>query len=176
FFLIRKLFKLFYSRVHQKVKAGYWGSVASCDIPYRTFENMLQNIQKLDEIDYIMVGGDYESHSDWTYTKEGHLETIRNISVLLHGYFPNIPIFWTLGNHEGVPIDSFPPHFIPEKYRSQWLYDELFDLQKPFLNNSSMQSTKYRGSYMVQLYPGLRLISLNSGYCDTFFQSLFYIS
>lgn len=24
-----------------------------------------------------------------------------------------------------------------------------------------------RGSYAVQLYPGLRLISLNSGYCET---------
>ncbi|KAM3721915.1 Sphingomyelin phosphodiesterase [Dirofilaria immitis] len=148
-------------------KSGYWGSLAVCDIPYWTIENMLQNIQKLGKIDYILVGGDYESHMDWAYTKEDHLKTIRNISSLLHKYFANIPIYWTLGNHEGVPINSFPPHYIPEKYRLQWLYDELSQLQKPFIDMKSIENIKYSGSYTVQLHPGLRLISLNNGYCET---------
>uniref|UniRef100_A0A0R3RMD3 Sphingomyelin phosphodiesterase n=1 Tax=Elaeophora elaphi TaxID=1147741 RepID=A0A0R3RMD3_9BILA len=87
--------------------SGYWGTLAVCDIPYRTVENMLQSIQKLGKIDYVLVGGDYESHMDWTYTKKGHLETIRNLSTLLHKYFENTPIYWTLGNHEGVPVDRF---------------------------------------------------------------------
>ncbi|VIO95403.1 Uncharacterized protein BM_BM1724 [Brugia malayi] len=149
-------------------KSGYWGTPAVCDIPYRTVENMLQNIQKLGKIDYILVGGDYESHMDWTYTKEDHLKTIRNLSAVLHKYFENTPIYWTLGNHEGVPVNSFAPHYIPEKYRPQWLYDELLLLQKPLLPDlKSIESVKYRGCYTAQLYPGLRLISLNSGYCET---------
>ncbi|VDK89165.1 unnamed protein product [Litomosoides sigmodontis] len=147
--------------------SGYWGTPAACDMPYRTVENMLQNIQELGKIDYVLVGGDYESHMDWTYTKEGHLETIRNLSKILHKYFKNTPIYWTLGNHEGVPVDSFAPHYVPEKYRPQWLYDELQRLQGALLDAKSMESVKYRGSYAVQLYPGLRLISLNSGYCET---------
>ncbi|VBB35067.1 unnamed protein product, partial [Acanthocheilonema viteae] len=147
--------------------SGYWGTPAVCDIPYRTVENMLQNIQKLGKIDYILVGGDYESHMDWTYTKENHLETIRNLSTVLHKYFENTPIYWTLGNHEGVPVDSFAPHYIPEKYRPQWLYDELQQLEGPLLDMKSIETVKYRGSYIVQLHPGLKLISLNSGYCET---------
>uniref|UniRef100_A0A8R1XMU1 Sphingomyelin phosphodiesterase n=1 Tax=Onchocerca volvulus TaxID=6282 RepID=A0A8R1XMU1_ONCVO len=148
-------------------KSGYWGTVAVCDMPHWTIENMLQNIQKLGKIDYILVGGDYESHKDWTYTREGHLKIIGKISTILHKYFANTPIYWTLGNHEGVPINSFPPHYIPEKYRTQWLYDELARLQKPFLDMKSIENVKYRGCYTVQLHPGLRLISLNSGYCET---------
>ncbi|CAG9535750.1 unnamed protein product [Cercopithifilaria johnstoni] len=147
--------------------SGYWGTSAACDMPYRTIENMLQNIQKLDKIDYILVGGDYESHMDWAYTKENHLKIIRNLSTLLHNYFENTPIYWTLGNHEGVPVNSFAPRYIPEKYRSQWLYDELEHMQKPLLDMKSIEDVKYRGSYAVQLHPGLRLISLNSAYCET---------
>lgn len=59
------------------------------------------------QIDYILVGGDYESHLDWSYTRAGHLKTIQNISNTLRNYFPNTPIYWTLGNHEGVPINRF---------------------------------------------------------------------
>uniref|UniRef100_A0A915Q717 Saposin B-type domain-containing protein n=1 Tax=Setaria digitata TaxID=48799 RepID=A0A915Q717_9BILA len=147
--------------------SGYYGTIGKCDIPYWTVENMLQNIQKLGKIDYILVGGDYESHMDWSYTRKGHLETIRNLSTILHNYFNDTPIYWTLGNHEGVPIDSFAPHYIPDKYRPQWLYNELLQLQKPLLDKKSVESVKYHGSYAVQLQHGLKLISLNSAYCDT---------
>lgn len=153
------------SMVNQK--SGYWGSIAACDIPYWTVDNMLQNIRKLEQIDYIIVGGDYESHMDWTYTKNGHLETIRNLSGVLKMYFPDTPIYWTLGNHEGVPIDSFAPHYIPKRYRQEWLYDELWQLQKSLLDEKSEENVKYRGSYAAQIYPGLKIISLNSGYCET---------
>lgn len=31
-------------------KAGYWGTLAVCDIPSRTLKNMLENIRKLEKV------------------------------------------------------------------------------------------------------------------------------
>lgn len=36
-------------------QSGYWGTSAACDIPYRTIENMLQNIQKLEKVVYLRL-------------------------------------------------------------------------------------------------------------------------
>lgn len=41
-----------------------------------------------------------------------------------------------------LQICSFAPHYIPEKYRPQWLYDELQRLQGPLLDVKSMESVK----------------------------------
>jgi hypothetical protein len=38
---------------------------------------------------------------------------------------PHVPVFWTLGNHEGVPVNAFAPHFVPAKFRPEWMYRTL---------------------------------------------------
>ncbi|KJH47426.1 hypothetical protein DICVIV_06502 [Dictyocaulus viviparus] len=59
------------------------------------------------EIDYIMLSGDLINHVDWAYTVDGHIEVLKNISLLVYNYFSKIPTYSAVGNQEGVPVNSF---------------------------------------------------------------------
>ncbi|VDK44832.1 unnamed protein product [Anisakis simplex] len=146
----------------KKNEAGYWGTQASCDVPYWTIRHMLQHLNETQKFDYIMLSGDYMSHLDWAYTKKDHLDILINLTATLDEYFPETPIYWTLGNHEGVPVNSFAPHFIPERFQPQWLYNQLQKSQRRWVDKTALKSISYRGSFTVQLFDGLRLISLNT--------------
>ncbi|KJH49735.1 Ser/Thr phosphatase family protein [Dictyocaulus viviparus] len=147
--------------------AGYWGTVGKCDIPYWTFKHMLEHINATHKIDYIMLSGDFINHVDWAYTVDGHIEVLKNISSLVRNYFPKIPTYWAVGNHEGVPVNSFAPHSVDERFWPVWLYEEFLEMNKLWLDSDAAKTAVYRGSYSVQVYRGLRLISLNSGFCET---------
>uniref|UniRef100_A0A0K0E8I4 Sphingomyelin phosphodiesterase n=1 Tax=Strongyloides stercoralis TaxID=6248 RepID=A0A0K0E8I4_STRER len=150
------------------VPAPKWGYIGKCDIPYATLENMLKHIsQTHKDIDYIVVSGDLESHADWDYTKEGHIETIKNISSLFKTYFPNKKTYMAVGNHEGVPIDNFALHNVPERFNMTWLYGSMADNWKTWLPSDQLETVRYMGCYMVPLYKGLRLISLNNALGDS---------
>jgi sphingomyelin phosphodiesterase len=58
------------------------------------------------QIDYVVVSGDLMSHADWDYDKSSHAAMVRNISAMMLEYLPNIPVYFAVGNHEGVPIDK----------------------------------------------------------------------
>ncbi|KAL3113709.1 hypothetical protein niasHT_016799 [Heterodera trifolii] len=152
-----------------RIPAGKWGTLAKCDIPLRTVENMLEHIQRSHEIDFVFLSGDYMDHRDWEYSRVGHLSQLDQLSGLLLRHFDTVPVFWTLGNHEGVPVNAFAPHFVPERFRPQWMYRAMVDaVQRTAarLPKEAERSAIYRGSYMVPLLPGIRLISLNNGYCE----------
>uniref|UniRef100_A0A0N4ZDK2 Sphingomyelin phosphodiesterase n=1 Tax=Parastrongyloides trichosuri TaxID=131310 RepID=A0A0N4ZDK2_PARTI len=152
----------------ESVKAGYWGSPYKCDIPYRTFINAMEHISKNDKFDYIIVTGDLESHDIWDYTKSRTMTNIMNITSILNNYFPNTPIYQATGNHEGVPMDAMGAHSMPEYSTRgpQWLYNTFAQAWKRDLPASTQAGIKYRASYSIQPYQGLKLISLNTVYCS----------
>uniref|UniRef100_A0A914VBV9 Sphingomyelin phosphodiesterase n=1 Tax=Plectus sambesii TaxID=2011161 RepID=A0A914VBV9_9BILA len=151
-----------------KSPAGYWGHIGNCDAPYWLFVSMMQNIAaNHKDLDYVVVSGDYESHADWNYKHSSHQAMIANISLVMQQYLPNIPIYFTVGNHEGVPIDNFAPHWTPQQFWMDWLYGSMADAWKQWVPADQDSGLRYRGSYMKQLYPGLRLISLNNGLGDS---------
>ncbi|KAK5985930.1 Sphingomyelin phosphodiesterase [Trichostrongylus colubriformis] len=146
-----------------QVPAGPWGMVGDCDTPYWLFINMLGFIQKNHkDLDYVMVSGDLVSHAVWDYTRDAHVAMIRNISDTIRMYFPNIPTYFAVGNHEGVPIDNFAPHFTPKQFHMDWLYDTMADSWNEWIPEDQVKTVKYMGCYMKQIYPGLRLISVNN--------------
>lgn len=53
-----------------------------------------------------MLTGDYMSHNDWSYTRKEHLKIIEDLSKTFDLYLPGIPIYWGIGNHEGVPVNT----------------------------------------------------------------------
>jgi sphingomyelin phosphodiesterase len=156
------------TRNHIIKPAGYWGTIGKCDIPYWTIENMLKHINQTEKnIDYIMLSGDYMSHKDWSYTRQDHLNIIKNLTDLIEKYFPETPTFWTIGNHEGVPVNTFGPHFVPKQFRPQWLYSAVYNSGKKWLNAKNAKEMIYRASYAIKLSPKLKLITVNTGYCET---------
>lgn len=92
--------------------APKWGIAANCDIPYITFEESMKFISEHETLDYIIITGDLEPHAIWDYTQESTTANIVNITNTLLKYFPNIPVFQAIGNHEGVPMDAYVAHFI----------------------------------------------------------------
>uniref|UniRef100_A0A914DSH6 Sphingomyelin phosphodiesterase n=1 Tax=Acrobeloides nanus TaxID=290746 RepID=A0A914DSH6_9BILA len=150
------------------VPAQKWGTIGNCDLPYWTAEDMLQHINAThSDIDYVVVSGDLESHAIWTYTSDSHAQMIKNVSDLLRKYFPTTNVYFAIGNHEGVPIDSIAPHWVPENLTYK-LYDTMADSWHGWVPDDQEAVVRYRGCYMVKVYPGLRLISLNNLYGDPY--------
>ncbi|KAK9730903.1 Acid sphingomyelin phosphodiesterase C-terminal region [Popillia japonica] len=147
--------------------AGKWGSYSKCDMPKILIEHMLRHIaEEHKDIDYIIWTGDLPPHDVWNQTRGGNLYILEESVKQMEEAFPNIPIFPSLGNHEGVPAGSFPPPWVTETDAStSWLYTELSKQWSKWLP-SSVNNTIFHGAfYSVLLRPGFRLISLNMNYC-----------
>ncbi|CAB3404967.1 unnamed protein product [Caenorhabditis bovis] len=149
-----------------KKPAGYWGSVGKCDIPYWTVENMLSHINKTHAIDFVIMTGDYINHVDWEYSIEEHLSVLRKLHQIVVEAFPTTPVYWSLGNHEGVPVNSFAPHSVAERFWPTWLYKELNRMSKPWLSVGAEEGLLKRGSFATHVIDGLKIISLNTGFCE----------
>ncbi|CAD5234383.1 unnamed protein product [Bursaphelenchus xylophilus] len=156
-----------------KKSAGYWGTLAACDIPLRTVESMFAHIAGTHmtdsdkKIDYIMLTGDYMPHNDWVYNKDSHLYVISNLTQLINTYFPDTPVFWGVGNHEGVPVNSFAPHTMPSRFWPDWIYKALTDAGERWIPPEQIASANFRGSFSVKLTDKLKLINLNTNFCET---------
>uniref|UniRef100_A0A0N5BGI1 Sphingomyelin phosphodiesterase n=1 Tax=Strongyloides papillosus TaxID=174720 RepID=A0A0N5BGI1_STREA len=153
---------------NKTIPAGYWGSPYDCDIPFRTFINAMEHLSKNDKFDYIIVTGDLEAHDIWDYTRVKTMTNILNISAVLNEYFPNTPIYQATGNHEGVPMDSMGSHTMSEynNFGPSWLYKTFARAWKRDLPPSTQNDIKFRASYSVKPYSGLKIISLNTVYCS----------
>uniref|UniRef100_A0A914XIV8 Sphingomyelin phosphodiesterase n=1 Tax=Plectus sambesii TaxID=2011161 RepID=A0A914XIV8_9BILA len=153
-----------------RMPAGRWGSVAKCDIPYEFFENTMKQISaKEKNLDYILITGDMQAHNAWDYTREKTQTNIANVTATLLQYFPNIPIYQAVGNHEGVPQDAFAPHSLPvyEEQGPGWMYDTLAENWGNWLPTTTQSQIHYRGSYSFKPFPDLKMISINTMYCST---------
>lgn len=114
------------------------------------------------QLDYIVISGDLDSHAVWEYSKEEHLYYIKQIFSLFKQYFPSTPLYFSLGNHEGVPINNIAPHFVPERFHVDWLYKLLDDSFGSWLREDQRKTLKYNGCYMVKIADKLRLLALNN--------------
>ena len=59
------------------------------------------------QFDYIIWTGDLISHDDWDQTRVEQLNLVNYLADMFLTYFPNTPVYWSLGNHEGVPVNRY---------------------------------------------------------------------
>lgn len=145
--------------------ALYWGSPAACDIPYRTFTAALDAIKAMD-VDAIVYTGDGAAHNIWNFKREDGLKALQNITDTLVDYFPDIPIFPAVGNHDTIPLD-----FVTDDF--SW-YQNFADNWKKFGLSEEAQKTLATGGYYVQEFPTpsrnkykFKVIAVNAQYCYT---------
>ena len=137
-----------------------------CDSPLRTIESMYRHISKKHpNIELIYWTGDLPPHDIWNQTRQGNLEVLRETSKQLRQHFPDKVILPALGNHESVPVDSFPPPFVHGEHSISWLYTELNQEWTQWIGAGHGPTLRYGGYYSVNSSPGLRVISLNMNYC-----------
>ncbi|CAL1300121.1 unnamed protein product [Larinioides sclopetarius] len=146
--------------------SGYWGDYRDCDIPLRTLENMLDHINKTHKIDYVIWTGDIPPHDIWNYTQNDVIHLLHTASKVMFKYFSHVPIFPALGNHESSPVNSFPIPEIKGNDSISWLYDEVEKAWLQWVPGNS-ETLKLGAFYTAEVYPGLRIISLNMNYCNS---------
>ena len=59
------------------------------------------------EIDYIMITGDFPSHEVWKQSREWNLAHSKMMSDLVSDVFPDKLILPSVGNHESFPCNRF---------------------------------------------------------------------
>ncbi|XP_049527023.1 sphingomyelin phosphodiesterase isoform X6 [Dermacentor silvarum] len=147
--------------------AGYWGSLRKCDLPARTLENMLKTVRDNLKVDYVIWTGDIVPHDYWNTSREGNIAVTKYTADAIAKFLPGVPVFPAIGNHESHPSDSFPPPEEKGEMSVAWLYGALADQWSRWLPPSATNTLRRAGYYSARLRPGLKIISLNTNYCDS---------
>jgi len=77
--------------------------------------------------EFIIFGGD--AYPNTGINPADYKEVVYNVTHLFKQYFPNIPVIYTLGNH-----DCFPAHNVRPK--SLWLANMVDEPLRDILNDS----------------------------------------
>ena len=150
--------------------SGKYGTEAACDIPMTLFESFVEDAINRD-VDFIIWTGDNAPHDSWKNTQKEVYKIAREIKAKLDSRFHNdsyqIPIFYSLGNHEKYPNDDF-------KDNEDYMLSEMADIFGDYLDEKSNETFK-EGGYFSKRYKDtkLRIIGLNCLACDSFNFNLF---
>ncbi|XP_041360844.1 sphingomyelin phosphodiesterase-like [Gigantopelta aegis] len=147
--------------------AGKWGDYRKCDTPVWTLENLFQHLaDKQNEFDYIVWTGDLPAHDVWKQTRSEQVSLLSFLSQLFDKYLPNKPVYPAIGNHESAPVNSFPPPFIKGNNSISWLYYPLANSWMKWLSPEAKATVQKGAFYTVSPFPGFRIVSLNTNYCN----------
>ena len=113
-------------------RAGQWGSFGSCDIPMATVEAIFDHIARNEQFDYVIWTGDLMPHDVWNYSRPRATRLLHTLTAMAKKYFAHKIVLAAVGNHEGVPSDSFPTRHVPHRFSNQWLYDALANQWRHF--------------------------------------------
>uniref|UniRef100_A0A1I8HQK6 Sphingomyelin phosphodiesterase n=1 Tax=Macrostomum lignano TaxID=282301 RepID=A0A1I8HQK6_9PLAT len=90
--------------------------------------------------DAIYFTGDLPDHHVWEQTREQQVDIYRNFTALLRKYFPNVAFVAALGNHESVPVNSFPPRYIKGNESMDWYYPALWEFLSPWVPSDQKEN------------------------------------
>ncbi|XP_022920309.2 sphingomyelin phosphodiesterase-like [Onthophagus taurus] len=149
-------------------EAGYWGDYRDCDTPRHVILNAYEHVNKEHNIDYIYFTGDIIRHLVWATSIANNTDDMVTIFEDFEAYFPNTPLYPSMGNHEGQPVNQFaPPSVTDESVSSQWLYDKCAELWAKWLPEDAKTTIKEGGYYSALVKPGFRVVSFNSNIYQT---------
>lgn len=142
--------------------AGKWGDYL-CDLNLALLENLADHWQTMpNKPDFVFWTGDNPPHDVWLSTREENINNSAFLTQILKKAFGDIPVFPCIGNHEGVPVNSFP---LPPM--NSWLMDPLGDQWSVWLSDEAVASFKYGGYYATPLNSHIQVVSLNMNYCNS---------
>ncbi|XP_053168379.1 sphingomyelin phosphodiesterase [Hemicordylus capensis] len=146
--------------------AGYWGTYGKCDVPLHTLESLLQHLAASGPYDMAYWTGDIPAHNVWQQTRADQLHALSTITGLIQKYLGPLPVYPAVGNHESVPVNAFPPPYVPGNQSSAWLYSAMAQAWHRWLPPAALETLRLGGFYTLRVLPGLRLVSLNMNFCS----------
>jgi len=143
----------------------YGNEAGSCDMPQRSFEAALAAASELSP-DMVYFTGDIPAHDVWLQSHDSNVQDLRDTTDLFKAYFPDIPIVYSLGNHEAAPVNSFPvPSVYDDGYTLDYLYSVLPEVWGAGgLPEDALDTVAAGGYYSWLVQPGLRVVALNTNY------------
>jgi sphingomyelin phosphodiesterase len=140
-----------------------WGEY-ECDPPQRMVQAALSVITQDQEKlpDFVLWTGDTPPHDIWEESQVGQVKRMKAVSDLLYAMLGNnIPVYPAFGNHDTFPVDQFA-----EPPLNQWLMNNISLIWGRWLSSSALTTLRIGGYYSVTPEAGLRIISINTQYCD----------
>nr|CAD7597253.1 unnamed protein product [Timema genevievae] len=112
--------------------AGYWGDYRDCDMPLQTVTDMLTHIKQTHQkIDYVYFTGDIIDHGVWETSQEFNTRVIKEVVQEFNDTFGDIPVIFTLGNHEPTPVNIWLVYQSKDPYgQLKWLAETLLQAEK----------------------------------------------
>jgi len=148
-------------------RAGRWGSLGRCDLPRGAVRALLQQGASL-RPDLVYISGDLAPHDVWRQTRAGVLAAAAAVASEVEEAFPATPVVWAVGNIDVTPANSFPTPGASKKGHSPvWAYEALARQWGRWLPSEARRSMRRGGHYSVAPLKGLRVISLNTNYCNS---------
>eukprot|EP00340_Litonotus_pictus_P011302 CAMPEP_0170539930 /NCGR_PEP_ID=MMETSP0209-20121228/104313_1 /TAXON_ID=665100 ORGANISM="Litonotus pictus, Strain P1" /NCGR_SAMPLE_ID=MMETSP0209 /ASSEMBLY_ACC=CAM_ASM_000301 /LENGTH=490 /DNA_ID=CAMNT_0010842137 /DNA_START=739 /DNA_END=2208 /DNA_ORIENTATION=+ len=151
-----------------KKPAGKWGTLASCDLPIRTVEKMIEQIASEINPDMILWTGDNDTHDVWKLHNNTASEATHILGKILYNNLVNItkaPLFPALGNHEEKTVDIFNPYNLSME---KPLLDNITEVYKLFIEEAQAKEFNKQGYYTAKhADTNLRIIALNPFLCDS---------
>ncbi|KAH9405515.1 Sphingomyelin phosphodiesterase [Tyrophagus putrescentiae] len=145
--------------------AGPWGDYRNCDTPVPTLRHVLKHINEVhSDAEYWMWTGDVAPHDIWNVTRREVISQMKLVTGLIKQY-ARVPVYPVIGNHEGVPVNSFPPPEIKGVNSVSWLYDTVAEEWAFWLPEDALQTLRYGGYYTVKPRDKMRIICINTNYC-----------
>lgn len=128
-----------------------------CDSPYTLIQSAFRHMTQVSpQPDFMIWTGDSPPH-----VPAGELSTdiviqvISNMTETIREYFPTMPVYPALGNHDYWPQDQFPTS-------TNTIYQAVAKIWEPWLQPHSLLTLREGGFYCQLVRPGLRVLSLNT--------------
>lgn len=152
--------------------AGKWGDF-QCDVPMILVDNVLQTMKSTSpNMRFVIVTGDTPAHDIWDQNQESVKRTTSLVMDAFQRNLGEIPVYFSIGNHESSPTNSFPFNSIPYPEHSvKWLYEFLETEYSRWIKPESLGTTFKRFGYYSSYVPSvtnLKILSLNTQMCYFF--------
>uniref|UniRef100_A0A8B9Q630 Sphingomyelin phosphodiesterase n=1 Tax=Apteryx owenii TaxID=8824 RepID=A0A8B9Q630_APTOW len=135
--------------------------------PLHTIEALLAQLRgAAPPFDAVYWTGDIPAHDVWQQRREDQLLALRTVTGLLRKHLGALPVYPAVGNHEATPVNAFPPPYVRGNQSSAWLYDAMALAWQDWLPPAALETLRVAGFYTLQVWPGLRLVSLNMNFCS----------
>ncbi|XP_074007126.1 sphingomyelin phosphodiesterase [Numenius arquata] len=146
--------------------AGPWGAYGKCDLPLRTIESLLAQLPPPAAFRAVYWTGDIPAHDVWRQSRGDQLLALRTLTGVLRRRLGPLPVYPAVGNHEATPVNAFPPPYVRGNQSAAWLYDAMAEAWQGWLPPPALRTLRAAGFYTLQVWPGLRLVSLNMNFCS----------
>ncbi|XP_072512687.1 cyclic GMP-AMP phosphodiesterase SMPDL3A [Salminus brasiliensis] len=130
-----------------------------CDSPYQLILSAFSHMKHVEQQpEFIIWTGDSPPHvPPAELSTEAVISVMSNMTHTIRQFFPQLPVYPALGNHDYWPQDQFPA-------KTNAIFEAVAKLWAPWLGSEALATVREGGFYSQLIKPGLRLVSLNTNF------------